>query len=131
MDPSQFASLLAQHGEQFEYHENVLKPATKFQTDSDNEKILIELLTEVSKISGLQVVEIVPGAASLYGKTVHGVQIAGLLKYIVNTNDNGDEDDDDNVNDNESSSATISIDLKATDGLFLHDLVLELESLII
>ncbi|CAO3646218.1 unnamed protein product [Cunninghamella blakesleeana] len=125
MDPSQFASLLAQHGEQFEYHENVLKPVTKFQIDSDNEKLLVELLTEVSKTSGLQVVEVVPGAASLYGKTVNGVQIAGLLKYIVNTND----EDEDNVDD--SSSASISIDLKATDGSFLHDLVLELESLII
>ncbi|CAO3623045.1 unnamed protein product [Cunninghamella echinulata] len=127
MDPSQFASLLAQYGDQFEYHENVLKSVTKFSADNDNESALIASLTEVSKVSGLCVVEVVPGAASLYGKTIHGVQIAGLLKYIPsNSTNNDDEEEDDG-----SSTATITVDLKSTDGPFLRELVLELGSLII
>ncbi|ORX47714.1 hypothetical protein DM01DRAFT_1338939 [Hesseltinella vesiculosa] len=98
MDPTQFSSLLAEQGHAFEHHEQVktVVPSTSEQA----------VLLDVTHRSGLHLVEVIPGAASLYGQTVQGHQVVGLMKYLI------DDDQD----------TQVSIDLKSTDGSLLTDL---------
>lgn len=111
--PSQFAALLENHGEQFDYRDTVQLqiPNTR---DISSDQTPIDLLGDISRSVRLQVVEVVPGAASLYGKSVTDVQVAGLLKYTILSEDN---------------VIGITIDLKCTDDGFLEALVDEISSL--
>lgn len=113
IDPSQFAALLENHGEQFDYRDTVQLqiPNTR---DISSDQTPIDLLADISRSVRLQVVEVVPGAASLYGKSVMDVQVAGLLKYTILSEDN---------------VISITIDLKCTDDGFLEALVDEISSL--
>ena len=115
IDPSQFAALLENHGEQFDYRDTVqLKiPNTK---DISSDQTPIELLGDISRGIRLQVVEVVPGAASLYGKSVTDVQVAGLLKYTITSAA-------------EDNTIDITIDLKCTDDGFLEALIDEISCL--
>lgn len=115
IDPSQFAALLENHGEQFDYRDTVQLqiPNTR---DISSDQTPIDLLGDISRSVRLQVVEVVPGAASLYGKSVTDIQVAGLLKYIIPSAA------EDNV-------ISITIDLKCTDDGFLEALVDEISSL--
>lgn len=115
MDPAEFATLLSEHGDDFLYHENVSLEVT-LASDDSIEQALINALETVTRTSGLLVVEVVPGAASLYGKSVQGVQIAGLLKYTLNM-------------DSEPKFATLSIDLKSTEDDLLNGLIYELSNI--
>lgn len=117
MDPVTFATLLAENGSEFEHHGHVeiqvSLSATSFQES------IIHTFEVVTRTSGLMVVEVIAGAASLYGKSIQGAQIAGLLKCNVDM----DEEPADN------KSATISIDLKSTDDELLEGLIFELEKI--
>ncbi|KAG1467160.1 hypothetical protein G6F56_004568 [Rhizopus delemar] len=113
MDPTDFATLLAEHGDEFEHHENVSIEIPLPSDTSSIEQVLIKALNRVTATSGLVVVEVVPGAASLYGKSIQGVQIAGLLKYTLQV-------------ETEPKFATLSIDLKSTEEGLLEGLVHEL-----
>ncbi|KAI7881383.1 hypothetical protein K492DRAFT_161622 [Lichtheimia hyalospora FSU 10163] len=115
IDPSQFAALLENHGEQFDYRDTAqLKiPNTK---DVSSDQTPIELLGDISRGIRLQVVEVVPGAASLYGKSVTDVQVAGLLKYTIPSSA-------------EDNTIDITIDLKCTDDGFLEALIDEISCL--
>lgn len=115
MDPAEFATLLAEHGEQFEYHDSV-ELVVPLSSDDSIEQALINALETVTRTSGLRVVEVVPGAASLYGKSMRGVQIAGLLKYTLSM-------------DSDPKTATLSIDLKSTEDDLLEGLIDELSNL--
>ncbi|ORE22376.1 hypothetical protein BCV71DRAFT_193160 [Rhizopus microsporus] len=113
MDPVHFATLLAEHGDEFEHHENASIEVPLPSETSSIESILIKALNKVTTTSGLNVVEVVPGAASLYGKTVQGAQVAGLLKYTLQV-------------DSEPKLAILSIDLKSTDEGLLEGLIHEI-----
>lgn len=115
MDPAEFATLLSEHGDDFEYHGNV-SLEVPLSSDDSIEQALINALETVTRTSGLLVVEVVPGAASLYGKSVQGVQVAGLLKYTLSM-------------ESELKVATLSIDLKSTEDDLLSGLIYELSNL--
>lgn len=116
MDPTRFAELLAEHGQEFDYRDtvNVVIPIT---SDIAIDQMLIKALGVVTTTTQLQVVEVVPGAASLYGKTVQNSQVAGLLKYDIS------------VEDEAHKTATMTIDLKSTDDGLLEAFVEQLSSL--
>lgn len=113
MDPIHFATLLSEHGDEFEHHENASIEVPLPSETSSIEGILIKALNKVTTTSGLNVVEVVPGAASLYGKTAQGAQVAGLLKYTLQV-------------DSEPKLAILSIDLKSTDEGLLEGLIHEI-----
>lgn len=115
MDPAEFATLLAEHGDDFEHHGNVAVDVP-LSSDASIEDALINALETVTRTSGLLVVEVVPGAASLYGKSIQGVQVAGLLKYTLSM-------------DTEPKVATLSVDLKSTEDDLLGGLIYELSNL--
>lgn len=115
MDPAEFSMLLAEHGDDFEYHGNVSLEVI-LSSDASIEEALINALETVTRTSGLLVVEVVPGAASLYGKSVQGVQVAGLLKYTLSM-------------ETEPKVATLSIDLKSTDDDLMGGLIHELSTI--
>lgn len=115
IDPSQFAALLENHGEQFDYRDTA---QLKIQNTKDisTDQAPIELLGDISRSIRLQVVEVVPGAASLYGKSITDVQVAGLLKYTIPSA-------------TEDNTISVTIDLKCTDDGFLEALIDEISSL--
>ncbi|KAI8083196.1 adaptin N terminal region-domain-containing protein [Gilbertella persicaria] len=112
MDPSVFASMLAERGNEFEYHAHITidVPLSKEESMQD---AIIRAFEIVTRTSGLAVVEVIAGAASLYGKSIQGVQVAGLLKCNLQT---------------EQESANLDIDLKSTEEGLLEGLVYELEN---
>ncbi|KAG0187198.1 AP-3 complex subunit delta-1 [Apophysomyces sp. BC1034] len=112
IDPAQFAALLAEHGEKFSYRGTaaIKVPITP---DTPVEQALLQGLKEVARRSNLQVVEVVPCAASFYGESVQGVQVAGLLKCVLPEGE-------------DVTSADITVDLKSTDDDFLEALIHEL-----
>ncbi|ORZ00266.1 adaptin N terminal region-domain-containing protein [Syncephalastrum racemosum] len=116
MDPTRFAELLAEHGQEFDYRDtvNVVIPIT---SDVAIDQMLIKALGVVTTTTQLQVVEVVPGAASLYGKSVQNSQVAGLLKYDISVEDEAEK------------AATMIIDLKSTDDGLLEAFVEQLSSL--
>ena len=113
MDPAQFAALLAEHGQDFDYRDTVTLQIP-ISTDTAVDQALIDALSTITSTTQLQVVEVVPGAASLYAKSIQGSQIAGLLKYDLTI---------------QESAATITIDLKSTDDGFLEAFVDQLTSI--
>ncbi|KAJ8656449.1 hypothetical protein O0I10_007772 [Lichtheimia ornata] len=115
IDPSQFAALLENHGEQFDYRDTAHLNIQNTK-DTSTDQAPIELLGDISRSIRLQVVEVVPGAASLYGKSVTDVQVAGLLKYTIPSA-------------TEDNTISVTIDLKCTDDGFLEALIDEISSL--
>jgi AP-3 complex subunit delta-1 len=112
MDPATFATLLAEHGSEFEQHGHVEIEVPLSSTGS-----IIHAFEVVTRTSGLMVVEVIAGAASLYGKSIQGGQVAGLLKCNVD------------MEAEENKPAIMSIDLKSTDDELLEGLVFELEKI--
>lgn len=112
MNPSTFATLLAEHGSEFEHHGHVEIQVPLIA--STYQESIIHAFEVVTRTSGLMVVEVIAGAASLYGKSVQGGKVAGLLKCNV-----GEEQ--------EPESVIMSIDLKSTDDELLEGLMFELE----
>ncbi|KAI8984777.1 adaptin N terminal region-domain-containing protein [Mycotypha africana] len=115
MDPTAFATLLSEYGYEFEYHEHIDIPVP-------NPLALQEAFEQVTRASGLLIVEVVAGAASLYGKTAQGAQVAGLLKFIV-------EADGDSIEIYEQKKAILSMELKCTDQDLLEGLMDELKKI--
>ncbi|KAI9272741.1 adaptin N terminal region-domain-containing protein [Phascolomyces articulosus] len=113
MDPTQFAALLAEHGQEFDYRDSVAIEIP-IATETAVDQMLIDALSTITSTTQLQVVEVVPGAASLYAKSIQGSQIAGLLKYDLTS---------------QEGIATITIDLKCTDDGFLEAFVDQLKSI--
>ncbi|CEP17621.1 hypothetical protein [Parasitella parasitica] len=114
MDPTAFATLLAEHGSEFAYHSNVQVQAA-LQESSSIQQAIIDAFEVVTRSSGLTVVEVIAGAASLYGKSIiQSNQVAGLLKCNLNM---------------ENKTATLTIDLKSTDEDLLDGIVYQLESI--
>ncbi|KAG2207779.1 hypothetical protein INT46_001970 [Mucor plumbeus] len=114
MNPTSFATLLAEHGNEFEYHGNV-KVQVGLQEESSIQEAIINAFEIVTRTSGLMVVEVIAGAASLYGKSIiQGNQIAGLLKCNL---------------DMEDKIATLTIDLKSTDNDLLDGVIHQLETI--
>ncbi|KAI8068421.1 adaptin N terminal region-domain-containing protein [Gongronella butleri] len=99
MDPAQFGELLAEQGHAFEHHEQI-KLTVPVTSES-------AVLLDVSHRAGLHIVEVIPGAASVYAQTVHGDQAVGLMKYLV---------------DDEQDATIVTLDLKATSQALLQDL---------
>ncbi|KAI7867159.1 adaptin N terminal region-domain-containing protein [Spinellus fusiger] len=114
VDPAQFGNLLAVHGDTFEHHDIIVVEIPR-TSDVPTDQSLLHILEAVVSISRLQVVEMVPGAASLYGHTVQNVKVVGLLKCVLS----GEE---------AAHIATFTIELKCTDDAFLQGLVHELSS---
>ncbi|KAI9497642.1 adaptin N terminal region-domain-containing protein [Zychaea mexicana] len=113
MDPTEFANLLAEHGQEFDYRDTVTIEIP-IATDAAVDQKLIDALSTITSTTRLQVVEVVPGAASLYAKSIQGSQIAGLLKYDLTS---------------QEGNATITIDLKCTDDGFLEAFVDQLKAI--
>ncbi|KAG2224867.1 hypothetical protein INT45_008049 [Circinella minor] len=113
MDPTHFAALLAEHGQEFDYRDSVAIEIP-ISTETAVDQMLIDALSTITSTTQLQVVEVVPGAASLYAKSIQGSQIAGLLKYDLTS---------------QEGRATITIDLKCTDDGFLEAFVDQLNSI--
>lgn len=114
MDPTAFATLLAEHGSEFEYHGNVQVQVALQEESSSIQEAIINAFEIVTRTSGLMVVEVIAGAASLYGKSIQGSQVAGLLKCNL---------------DMEDKMATLTIDLKSTDDDLLDGMIHQLESI--
>lgn len=112
MDPNQFATLLAEHGQEFAYRD-LATFEIPIPGGTAVEQLLLQALNTITNSTNLQVVEVVPGAASLYAKSAQGVQVAGLLKYDLSV----------------PEQATITIDLKCTDDGFLEALVDQVQSI--
>lgn len=113
MDPNQFASLLAEHGGEFEYHGNV-SVDVPLPSEASIQEAITNAFEVVTRTSGLMVVEVIAGAASLYGKSSNA-QVAGLLKCNLHMEE-------------EPKYATLSIDLKSTDDELLDGLIHELSN---
>ncbi|KAF7720863.1 AP-3 complex subunit delta-1 [Apophysomyces ossiformis] len=113
IDPAEFAALLAEQGDKFEYRGAVTLPIL-LESAISVEQALQSGLEKVVSASNLQVVEVVSSAASFYGQSVQGVQVAGLLKVALSEEN--------------PTSAEVTIDLKCTDDDFLEALILELTS---
>ncbi|KAI7902277.1 adaptin N terminal region-domain-containing protein [Cokeromyces recurvatus] len=118
MNPNKFALLLAEHGQEFEHHDHIsLKIELPSEELSSRQEALTNAFETITKKSGLMVVEVIAGAASLYGQSViDGAQIAGLLKCNLSP-------------ENDENYATLTIDLKSTDNNLLEGLVEELSSI--
>lgn len=76
-----------------------------------------ELIRLTTVATGTHIVEQVPGAITIYGKSVQGYQVAGLAKLIV--------EDDSGI----TKKASIKIDIKCTDQAFVDGLIREIEQL--
>ncbi|KAI8380160.1 adaptin N terminal region-domain-containing protein [Blakeslea trispora] len=112
MNPNTFASMLAEHGSEFEYHAHVTIDIPLPKEEELVQDAIVRAFEVVTRTSGLAVVEVIAGAASLYGKSVQGVQVAGLLKCNIQP---------------EQTSAHLDVDLKSTEEGFLEGLVYQLE----
>ncbi|OZJ03164.1 hypothetical protein BZG36_04066 [Bifiguratus adelaidae] len=110
LEPQAFADLLT-NTDEFAY-----AGATQFPIKSVNqastEDALRQALQTVTQLTRLQIVEIVPGAASLYGQTCQDYKVAGLVKYSAGSDDGG---------------LTMNLDLKCSDEDFLKGLIREVE----
>lgn len=104
LDPSGFANMLASRGHEFG-HRSSATVILPIPNDKPVEEVLTQGLEMISRTTRLHVVEMVPGAASLYGKSVQGIEVAGLLKYSIT----GEEED---------QSAAMRLEIKCTDGDF-------------
>ncbi|CAG8478758.1 3887_t:CDS:10 [Diversispora eburnea] len=76
-----------------------------------------ELIRLTTIATGTHIVEQVPGAITIYGKSVQGYQVAGLAKLTV--------EDDSGI----TKKASIKIDIKCTDQAFVDGLIREIEQL--
>ncbi|RHZ80658.1 hypothetical protein Glove_134g191 [Diversispora epigaea] len=76
-----------------------------------------ELIRLTTIATGTHIVEQVPGAITIYGKSVQGYQVAGLAKLTV--------EDDSGI----TKKASIKIDIKCTDQAFVDGLIREIEHL--
>lgn len=113
MDPNQFETLLAEHGGEFEYHGNV-SVNVPLPSEASIQEAITKAFELVTRASGLMVVEVITGAASLYGKSSNA-QVAGLLKCNLHM-------------DEEAKYATLSINLKSTDQDLLDGLIHDIET---
>ncbi|KAL1915223.1 uncharacterized protein VTP21DRAFT_7499 [Calcarisporiella thermophila] len=83
LEPAAFAQLLSEAGESFSFHRTIIFPVKTSPSFSSIEQALKGALEILPRCSRLRIVEIVPGAASLYGQNAFGVHIAGLVKYAL------------------------------------------------
>ena len=114
MDPNTFASMLAERGSEFEYHEHVTIDIPLPKEEESMQEAIVRAFEVITRTSGLAVVEVIAGAASLYGKSVQGDQVAGLLKCNIQP---------------EQALASLDIDLKSTEEGLLEGLVHELKQI--
>lgn len=115
LDPAGFANMLADRGHEFS-HRSSASVVLPIPNDKPVEEVLTHGLEMISRTTRLHIVEMVPGAASLYGKSVQGIEIAGLLKYAIT----GEEED---------QSASMHLELKCTDGDFADALAMKVSSM--
>lgn len=108
LNPEGFADMLSARGHDFSHHSSA---TVTFPIPNDKSKgdVLTYGLETISRTTRLHVVEMVPGAASLYGKSVQGIEVAGLLKYSIT----GEEED---------QIANMVLELKCTDDQFVQAL---------
>ncbi|RUS21844.1 adaptin N terminal region-domain-containing protein [Endogone sp. FLAS-F59071] len=117
LEPSIFASLLADSIADFSYQGAALFPIRQHPGQSA-EQALTTALETVTHATRTHVVEIVPGAASLYGRSWQGYQVAGLVKYVVEAV---------GVEEEGAQRTTMNVVLKCTDEDFVRGLVKEVE----
>jgi AP-3 complex subunit delta len=115
LDPSGFANMLASRGHEFG-HRSSATVILPIPNDKPVEEVLMQGLEMISRTTRLHVVEMVPGAASLYGKSVQGIEVAGLLKYSIT----GEEED---------QSAAMRLEIKCTDGDFADALATKVSNM--
>jgi AP-3 complex subunit delta-1 len=106
LDPQGFAEMLSERGHEFSHHSSATV-TFPIPNDKSKEDVLTYGLETISRTTRLHVVEMVPGAASLYGKSVQGIEVAGLLKYSIS----GEE---------EHQTANMVLELKCTDDQFVE-----------
>ncbi|RUS16254.1 hypothetical protein BC938DRAFT_476640, partial [Jimgerdemannia flammicorona] len=117
LEPSAFASLLADSISDFSYQGNV-SFLVRQSVDQSTQQALAAALEAITRATRTHIVEIVPGAASLYGRGWQGYQVAGLVKYVVVPVVEGEEG---------IQKTTMNVDLKCTDEDFMKGLVREVE----
>jgi AP-3 complex subunit delta-1 len=115
LDPAGFADMLSSRGHEFG-HRSSATVILPIPNDKSVEEVLTQGLEMISRTTRLHVVEMVPGAASLYGKSVQGIEVAGLLKYTIT----GEEED---------QSAAMRLELKCTDGDFADALAVKVSNM--
>jgi AP-3 complex subunit delta-1 len=115
LDPSGFANMLAERGHEFS-HRSSATVVFPIPNDKPVEEVLTHGLEMISRTTRLDIVEMVPGAASLYGKSVQGIEVAGLLKYAIT----GEE---------EEQSASMRLELKCTDSDFADAITAKVSSM--
>lgn len=118
LEPSIFGSLLADSIADFSYQGAALFPIRQHPGQSA-EQALTTALETITHATRTHVVEIVPGAASLYGRSWQGYQVAGLVKYVVEAAGEGEEEG--------AQQTTMNVVLKCTDEDFVRGLVREVE----
>jgi AP-3 complex subunit delta len=115
LDPNGFANMLSERGHEFS-HQSSATLILPIPNDKPREDVLTNGLEVISTTTRLHIVEMVPGAASLYGKSVQGIEVAGLLKYSIT----GEEED---------QFATMRLELKCTDHHFVEAMASKVSNL--
>jgi AP-3 complex subunit delta-1 len=113
IDPTTFSTLLAEHGSDFTNHQSTRFPL-KHMPNLTTEQSLTKALETISQVTWMQIVEIVPGAASIYGRSIQGYQFAGLVKYTI-------------AEDGEGRETIMNMDLRGGDEDFCKGLIKEVE----
>ncbi|CAG8600370.1 6034_t:CDS:10, partial [Acaulospora colombiana] len=116
----QYATLISQTDFPFTGSTIIHLNATIHSADQAFQNELIRL---TSFATGTHIVEQMPGAITIYGKSVQGYQVVGLAKLFVGRQQM--IDDDESINEKTS----VKIELKCTDQAFVDGLIREIEYL--
>ncbi|CAG8528264.1 1961_t:CDS:2, partial [Scutellospora calospora] len=84
-----------------------------------------DVIRLISLATGTHVVEQVPGAITMYGRSVQGYQVAGLAKFTIEKNRMSEENE---IPDN-AQNTSVRIELKCTDQAFVDGLIREIDYL--
>ncbi|CAG8663724.1 8239_t:CDS:10, partial [Funneliformis caledonium] len=82
-----------------------------------------ELIRLTSIATGTHIVQEIPSAITIYGKSVQGYQVAGLAKLFIEQNVEENELNNHNI------KANIRIEIKCTDQAFMDGLVREIDNM--
>ncbi|CAI2181272.1 3859_t:CDS:10 [Funneliformis geosporum] len=82
-----------------------------------------ELIRLTSIATGTRIVQEIPSAITIYGKSVQGYQVAGLAKLFIEQNVEENELNDHNI------KANIRIEIKCTEQAFMDGLIREIDNM--
>ncbi|CAG8758197.1 14287_t:CDS:2, partial [Acaulospora morrowiae] len=118
--PEQFANLISQTDFPFTGSTTIRFDATIHSVEQAFQNEMIRL---TSFATGTHIVEQVPGAITIYGRSVQGYQVVGLAKLLAEQQLMLEEDESSNM------KASIKVELKCTDQAFVDGLIREIEHL--